>query len=301
MGKDFWSTLKKTYHFFSSLLFGGKMIKEIKQELRKLHSIYDQFKISNEYRGWNWDRQPLKPRYYNVNLGVSEVAYYSCCPKEAISARLGEKQLTQAMLIGLALHEVFKATSDDILKNVSNKKAPWEIANKLLSSAENKIRNILLNYKDNVVLSYANSLSQLYKAIVIEMVGDITSSYMNSGSLISNLWLSEYQIDGSPLGLSKRLRADAIMNNIVVEIKLGNKYARWHEVQLAGYSLALESQNETPYDFGIIISVNLNPLLINVKGVYIDDSLRQEFIESRDNMAEELIQEKETFNGGDGL
>ena len=91
------------------------------------------------------------------------------------------------------------------------------------------------------------------------------------------------------------------MNNIVVEIKLGNKYARWHEVQLAGYALALESQNETPYDFGIIISVNLNPLLINVKGVYIDDSLRQEFIESRDNMAEELIQEKETFNGGDGL
>jgi len=101
----------------------------------------------------------------------------------------------------------------------------------------------------------------------------------------------EFPVDGSLIGLQQNIRVDAFVPSIqlIAEMKTG-KYRRAHELSLAGYALAVESQYEIPIDFGYLCYVSVyggsvNP---NCRLMQITDSLRSEFLEVRDRVAQAI-------------
>lgn len=263
------------------------MLREIRQELRRVRSLGGDFQVPPELRGWAWERPPVRPRA-NLGLGVSEVAFYSCCPSEALEVRLGKRRNEGEQLrLGSAVHAVFSAAVSDLRRSLATGNRPWDAAIRLSLKAWDRIRGL-----SKGVEGYAQDLVELYRALVAELAGEASSAYTSSPNNMSawTPWLEELTIDGSPLGLSRRLRADAVMGNVVVEVKLGQSGRPWHEVQLAGYAMALESQLESPVDYGILVRVNLRPLRYEVIGIPLGETPRIRFLEARDSMIDELIQ-----------
>ena len=135
---------------------------------------------------------------------------------------------------------------------------------------------------------------ELYRSLALSWAGESAASMLlYGGEGVGWLpWLSEYRVDGSLLGLSSRLRVDAVDGaGVVVEVKYGRP-SRRHAVGLAGYALALESEHEVPYDYGIIVRVSGVPggrPSLRVEPVFIGGKLRREFLERRDDAVDVLL------------
>jgi CRISPR-associated protein Csa1 len=99
-------------------------------------------------------------------------------------------------------------------------------------------------------------------------------------------------VNGSLLGLSRNLRVDALFpGSIVAEFKYGLDREDY-EVALAGYAMALESFLEIPVDYGVIVVVNGSDTpRISARPVYISNTLRQRFIEARDEAVDIILSE----------
>jgi CRISPR-associated protein Csa1 len=253
----------------------------LRQELKYLHGL--QLSVPSELRGWAWDRPPVRQRY-RAGLGVSEVAYYSCCPREALEARLRGPRQDAAMLLGAAVHELFRRVAYGLQGLLGRGLEPWEAARRVMES-----RAYAEVASQFGLAGEAQRLRDLQGALAVLLAGDATLQRLLGGSAAGSWapWLSEYVVDGTPLGLARRLRVDALMSGAVVEFKVGQ--ARdWHAVQLAGYAMALESQLEVPFDYGLLVSVSLSPPSLSVHGLLLGEGPRSRFLEARDSMAEEL-------------
>ncbi|MEM4912350.1 MAG: type I-A CRISPR-associated protein Cas4/Csa1, partial [Metallosphaera sp.] len=140
-----------------------------------------------------------------------------------------------------------------------------------------------------VIWDFATNLysSELGKAV-------IRSQYLSRDSLASLIvpFSVEFPVDGSAVGLSQNLRVDELIPQIplIVEVKVG-KTKPLHELALAGYAIAYESNFETPVDFGLLCSVRVDEgFSYKCEHRIIGDALRQEFIEVRDRALEVLEQ-----------
>jgi len=259
----------------------------IKRALRRLHEIRDYDPTPGELRGWSWDTPPVKPRAY-LGLGVSDIAYASECGFKSLWLKRGgvKVEVGEHARIGLVIHEVFHVASSD-LRSLLPRLNPWDAVETLLRRAQARISYI----------SRERWAVNLYKALVVSWAGEASSAklYYGSPGLGFLPWLTEYKIDGSPLGLSKHLRVDAITEaGVVVEVKYG-KPARWHYISLAGYAMALESFYEAPVDYGIllVVSINNGDPLVSIEPVYISAEYRRRFLETRDDAIDVLLSNEE--------
>ena len=95
----------------------------------------------------------------------------------------------------------------------------------------------------------------------------------------------EYKLDGSFLGLSGGLRVDAISPmGVVLDLKTGSRTS-FQELYTTGYALVLEALYEVPYDVGCLVNLDFSPHgtpIIKRWFHMIDEPLRQQFIEERD-------------------
>ncbi len=258
----------------------------IRRSLRRLHSLVEIDPIPEELRGWAYDRPPVKPRAY-LGLGVSELAYASACGyREMWARRRAGKVLerTRQMELGLKVHEVFHKAAGDLRRLLARGIRPWDAFYMLYKRSWSSFRE--------------RWALDLYRMLLAIWSGEAASleAYYGGEGLGWLPWLSEYRIDGTPLGLSKSLRADAVgEGGIVVEIKLGRP-AHWHKLSVAGYALAIESYLEVPTDYGILIWVNgveeRSPR-ISMEPVYISPGLREEFLSVRDEAIEVLLGDEE--------
>ena len=110
------------------------------------------------------------------------------------------------------------------------------------------------------------------------------------------MFIVERIIDGSRIGLSNKLMIDAFEpGNVLIEFKTG-KEEYFHRIALAGYALALESETNIPSDYGILIYIRLNgepcPKIL-AKSVLIDEELRREFLDLRDQALSIILNEKD--------
>lgn len=248
--------------------------------LRVLHDLRESDPVPLELRGWSWDRPPVRPRA-RLGLGVSEIAYGSRCGWRSMWLRRRRGvtlEVSNAAALGQMVHEVFHAAASDVVKLVFARK-PWDIS-KLLDSAHKR---------------FPREVVELYKALVVSMAGEATNALLTEGGLGAGVfWLTEYRVDGWPLGLSRHLRVDALGDSgVIVEVKLG-KRARWQRLSLAGYALALECTNETPVDYGVLVNVVLNGgVRVDYEPVYISPDLRREFLEYRDEAIDVLLSDEE--------
>jgi len=264
--------------------------------LRRIMPQARQREIASELRGWNWDKPPLSP-IYNVKLGVFEVANNYCVTNRDIYLRRVCKTKMAAnrpMLEGGLLHEmicrmivavkrVIYLRGAGCLKylNTINKQEFMvipETAKSILSpediSSIQAKMDILWEYE------YHSIYNRMQHVLAVQ-------PHIGPDALVA-LALPvtvEQKLNGTFLGLSPHLSVDAFVFSepMVVDIKFGKKQ-RFHHLSVTGYAMVMESLYEYPINVGCIVypSFDGDRLTIERDFCFIDDELRQWFIEERD-------------------
>lgn len=217
---------------------------------------------------------------------------------------------TLPMLEGKLYHEVVKKVALLVKKLIYSDliQRGDELAIQLMNKAEEHVAGlidqVLKRQQDNEYLNVLKrKVLRLWNFIALQIASryDILLSKYGLSSKdsivqLSVMYIVERIIDGSRVGLSSRLMIDALEpGNVLVELKTG-KEESFHKVALAGYALALESETNIPTDYGILIYIRLNsepyPRL-NIKPILIDEELRREFIDLRDQAMAIILNEKD--------
>ncbi len=159
--------------------------------------------------------------------------------------------------------------------------------NRLKTYMNDEFYRVLREYEDYSVFAKVlwDYVTNIYSAELDRAKSKFTN--LTEDSLVSAVvpFYVEFPVDGALVGLSNSLRIDAFVPFIplIAEMKSG-KYRYSHELSLAGYALAVESQYEVPVDFGYLCYVNVTEKEVksNCKLIPISDALRSEFLEVRD-------------------
>ena len=251
---------------------------QLYKSLRILHRLRSQDPVEEEFRGWNWDKPPLRPRGY-FGLGVSEVAYRYCpTRRDFYLRRMGVRgTVTEPLYNGTLVHMVFNIAAEDVRRGLVLGKRGWEVYEEASSNAVERLK------KAGIDVDSRPWLLRLYKMLVLDWSAEEWYTLF-----------TEYKVDGSVLGLSRNLRADGLAEGgLVLEVKFGRP-ANFHKLALAGYALALEASLETAFDYGVLVyESNNGDVRVDWEPVYISTSLRKEFIEARDELIDMLINDIE--------
>ena len=254
---------------------------QILRQLRRLHSLRASDPVEEDLRGWNSYKPPVKPRRY-LSLAIADVAYKYCPTKRDVYLRKvlnqqGEQR--EQLSLGRAVHDTISLASREVSRLFSLGLPPYEVAERALARA-NRARSLCPE-------KFTEFCVKVYKRFVLDLVSD---SFDSTGFFPV---ISEFRVDGSPLGLSPRLSVDAVTAlSLVLEVKVGY-HQDFHRLALAGYAMALESSLELPVDFGALIYVNgvqQNEPEVHYQVFYVSSDLRKEFLDSRDEVIQ-LVEE----------
>ncbi len=262
--------------------------------LKRLYYFSVKDPVDDEWRGWNWDRPPLRPRGL-FGLSMGDVVYRYCPTRRDVWLRrvMGVRgRDSRPMVIGRIIHIVFDVANTLFLEASTRFNDPVSIYDYMVQTARRRLET------RGVPSEEFRWVLKLYRRLALALAGS-ASMYMiwhpGSRGYEGSTWFTEYHVDGSPLGLSQNLRVDAYGDGVVVEIKYG-RFQEFQKLSLAGYALALEAEHETPVNYGLLIHVNgipENDPSIHVKGYYIDTLMRRRFIEYRDEVIDLLMSEQE--------
>jgi len=243
--------------------------------LRKAHAYRGAKPVDEGLRGYRAYEPPLRPRAF-LDLTMWDVVYRVCPTRRDLWLRRREGvqlEPSDAMRRGAAIHRAFHETSRAVARAILSGVDPWDAYEAGARLCSRMCR------EDPYVRRVCRGFSFLWSSIALEL-----------GSPVA---VTEMVVDGSPLGMSRYLRVDALFEgSVVVELKYGG-FRRDYAVAVAGYAMALESFLEIPIDFGLVITVNGDGSSVRVYPIYIDDALRQEFIELRDEAIDTLLSDVE--------
>jgi CRISPR-associated protein Csa1 len=282
---------------------------EVKKLSRDLLPASRERPVDERLRGWNWFQSPLRPYSSEVPLGVWEIAS-SICPTGRdvwIRHKVLRRSVptTPQIAKGIVVHRLVSSMFLKAKKMVYMGK--YELRDDLITESEGIVERELENMRKYVKLPDEEGLRGFCRRIArweatrIEgKVMEVRAKYpfLNEESLVQIAFpvATELAIDGSLLGLSQYLRADAawIFGGILFDVKTDRK-EDWHRIQLAGYALAFESFFEMPVDIGCVVYVSEVPEGLRVFRDFflITDDLRSKFLERRDELQMMLIREDE--------
>jgi len=279
-----------------------KRFKILRNELQNLD-------ISEELRGWSWQSPPIEPPARDIFFGVGDLAARYCKTLRDIYLKRIEnikpppnlKMFEGIVYHGVAADAVTKVKSllfekgiigginiiGDLMPGVGNtcERIIWEALNTLGKLEEKDVETVRRK---------ANSF---YKYLLVQAASkvDLILSkfpHIDVDSLVNQAVppIVERKIDGSLIGLSKELSADVYTPAYAVaDLKTG-EIRDFHPYAPTGYALAIEADEETAVNFGMIIYVKLSPHrpvpTIQTKTFLIGDELRREFLEIRDEAFE---------------
>lgn len=271
--------------------------------LRRLAPQARERGVAEELRGWHWDQPPLSP-VYEVPLGVYEVAGQYCpTGRDVYLRRVMNVRVRPnvAMMEGRYLHGIVariilaaKAIiyrySASCLEALAADLEPPQYAEEELRGLDPQ-QVAELRTKAELLWRYE------YWRIIHRVQEALNQHPYIGADAIVALALPvtvEQRLDGSFMGLSRHLSADAFVTSeaMVMDIKFGPK-ERFHRLSTTGYALVMESIYEYPVNLGCIVYVSFKGPRIVVERDFhiIDDELRQWFIESRDERARLVEQE----------
>jgi len=284
---------------------------EIKRLTKDLLPRARDSQIDERLRGWNWFDSPIRPYSHELLLPVWDIAC-SICPTRR-DAWIRHKVLRKS--VPTTAHQakgfiVHKLISSMFLKA---KKLVYlgydDLRDELIRSAKESLKNEIGEMRKSIDLSErdVNELTEFcgiiskWQATRIESkVLEVKAKYpfLNEESLVQLSFpiATEIVVDGSLLGLSKYLRADAawMLGGMIFDIKLGRK-EDWHRLQVAGYALAFESVFERPVDIGCTVYISKvgNTIRIDRDFYIVSDYYRSSFLEKRDELQMMLLKDRE--------
>lgn len=267
--------------------------------LRRIMPQARQREIASELRGWNWDKPPLSP-IYDIKLGVFEVANNYCPTNRDIYLRrvMGIKTpANRPMVEGGLLHDmicrmiiaikrVIYLHGVDCLKylNALDKNEFVQIPDTTLPEKDVLNSEDINAIKAKMGILWEYEFHNIYNRMqnVLAVQPHIGPDALVALALPVTV---EQKLNGSFLGLSSHLSVDAFVFSepMVVDIKFGTK-ERFHRLTVTGYAMVMESLYEYPINVGCLVypSFNGERLTIDRDFCFIDDDLRQWFIEQRD-------------------
>lgn len=261
--------------------------------------------VAEELRGWNWHVPPLAP-VYDIRLGVYEVAGKYCDSGRDIYLRKIDgikSQPNKDMIRGSVFHELLV----NILVRAKRLIYAHGVTNypEILRGLHEPIELDLKKYKH---LLRSQEIADLRRKIEIISAFEsarigariqeilIKQPYIGEDSLVALAIpvVVEQKLDGSFLGLSRNLSADAFTFSepMVLDLKFGPQ-KDFHRLTTTGYALVMEAIYEFPINLGCIVYAEFrDDRLIVTKDIHIiDDELRQWFIEERDEKMRMIYEE----------
>ncbi|QKR00759.1 type I-A CRISPR-associated protein Cas4/Csa1 [Metallosphaera tengchongensis] len=243
--------------------------------------------ISEELRGWHWNEPPLL-HSSSTYLGVSDLTNGYC--ETGRFAYLKHKGVKPEAIKGANdLHYVYAEAVQGVKRLIyeeGDRVTGGRLQTLMTDEFYRVVRNVVDPERAKVMWDH---VVNIYTAEVDKYRSRL---FLTRDSLVSLVvpFHVEYPIDGSLVGLQNNIRADAFvpMVPLVAEMKTGRP-RRAHELALAGYSLALESQFEVPIDFGYLCYVTVDKgVFTTCRLVQVSDPLRNEFLETRDRAVEAI-------------
>ncbi len=259
-------------------------------------------KVAEELRGWNWHTAPLAP-CYAPRLGIYEIAGQYCPNGRDVYLRhvLGKKAAPNAAMVeGKVLHElvgqIILAAKRAIYRDVDRAKGSEQSWPDCLDSLEGLPLPELP--AGNAVRLKAQGLWSWEKRRVLARLEDVLSRQSHIGpdalAALAIPLVVEQKLDGTFLGLSAHLSADAAMTAepMMMDIKFGERKP-FHRLTTTGYALVMESLYEYPIGLGCIVYPRFQDgrWIVERDFHLINDELRQWFIEARDERAR-LVEEE---------
>lgn len=262
---------------------------EIERRLKVMRKNLETQGISEELRGYSWERPPVEP-INDVRISVSDINGF-CPTKRDVYLKyvLREKpEVNEYMLSGLAYHRIIRESLREAKRIVYSENATGSM---IIDSMYNDLsipERISRKFGAN-----AEKCTKLYRYLIIQIaarVDEVVSKFPDADAetivCMAIPPFVERRIDGSLVGLSENLSVDMFTPfNTVMDFKSGVE-KEMHSVALAGYALALES-DDVDVNFGFLVYIRFgNSLHFRLRGVFIGDELRRSFIEVRDEIAE---------------
>lgn len=276
--------------------------------------------ISEEWRGWNYYNQNLRTEVDDVKLPIYAVAAKYCSSGRDVYLRFVKRlrpEVSEAMIEGILYHSILSEIVENSRKYIFSRDLDGkfnigqflffrgkEVIDRLLKGEDVRqgLKKGTMKQKD-LVETKAN-LEKLwsYEATLIQATVSFYISkhpYINKDSLSTRAMpiVVEQKLDGSKLGLSSNLSADAVHlpgRTIVLDVKTGRK-KDFHRLTTTGYALVLESIEKRPVDVGVItyptFNKNRSVPSIEMDVHPISDKLRRQFIEER-NKKLKIVAEK---------
>lgn len=278
---------------------------ERKLFLRKMLPKARRLDVSDELRGWNWHLPPLEPSY-EEKLGVFEVGNGYCPTHRDLYLNRVLKHKTRPnyfMISGKAFHQILIDVVTYAKRLIYNYGAGQfrKLSTELRKSAEIswpcEMESLSEEQKQDLTTK-GIFLRDYEQSRICSRVEEILTQqpYIGSDSLahLAIPLVCENKLDGRFLGLSPYLSTDAFVLSepMILDLKFGEPH-NFHRLATTGYALVMEAIHEVPVNLGCIIYGEFkNGRLIVTKDMhFIDDELRQWFIESRDSKMRMIFEE----------
>ncbi len=261
--------------------------------LRRLLPQSRENEVHPDLRGWSWHQPPLSP-IYEARLGLYEIAGRYCPTGRDVYLRRveGIKAPPNALMVeGSVLHHLITTMI------LEAKRIIYRDGVRCLSTLTTLSQPDAMLLEDSPLSEeIENSLESKIDLLwsfeyhrITARVQEVLARqpYIGPDSLVA-LALPvtvEQKLDGAFLGLSSHLSADAFLFSepMIMDIKFGLR-RDFHRLTTTGYALVMESIYEYPINIGCVVYPTFKDgrLLVERDFHFIDDELRQWFIEERD-------------------
>jgi len=284
--------------------------------LRRYRRRSREILVDDRYRGWAWEFSPIDPPY-DFQLPLSEIASRYCESMRDIYLRHVEKKkrpTTCKMVEGRLYHAA-------VASAVEHAKRVLYTHGKMSGS---ELRDVMTQVRDEIVGSMLKNakvpdttdrggqwkpadvgmnMTWIWDFEINQIVASLervlsAQPYIGLDALVNTAIpvVVEQRLDGRNIGLSGHLSADAYgSEGVVLDIKTGIQ-RHFHRLATTGYAMVIESIHEYPVDVGCIVYCSIRSRLqptIKYDVHTVDEPLRQEFLELRDQAMKLIFDERD--------
>jgi CRISPR-associated protein Csa1 len=274
--------------FFLSELDHKKLINQILPKARDVG-------VSDELRGWNWHKAPLKPYYDDVRIPMYSVCSKYCPTGRDVFVNLVKKakgETNRDIVLGAAIHETVRSALRSYMDETPMEFHEWY--ERVLNEKGVKDRDEDVERRSGAAWRFTRVMCESRF-----MEGVSRQPYASKRDVMATAlpFLVEHRISGELLGLSGLLSIDCYdyLRNIVFDMKVSEENRDWYQLYPTGYALVLESIYEIPVNVGCTVYVRFRGDSLSVVSdlFFINDDLRSWWVEERDRKLQTMAQKKD--------
>lgn len=252
--------------------------------------------VSEDLRGWSWNKSPMLPFYDKEKIPMYLVCSKYCPVSRDVflSAVTGKRgKINYEVSLGLGLHGTVKDVLSAFLGGDTDPSfETWWTKNYHYISNPGWAEPMKPQSKQVWEYTLANCRSALFNKSAEQPYASPRDTMATAIPFLIN-----HKISGALLGLSGILGVDCYdyLRSIVFDVKVANERKDWYRLYPTGYALVLESVYEIPVDVGGIVYITFknDKLIVERELFTITDDLRQWWIEERDAKLEIVGQKKD--------